>query len=276
MDGQSKEGWEKCQAPGCPKWFDPKTRPGPAVTCCTECSEEYDRAYRKNRWEGEIGEAQNALSRERHKPIITVLPLGTVVREKWSRLPNMVPCAFPDCTVVFDSKKGATFCPEHRDQREQVYQQNYQADHKAELKIYHHDRHAEKKANTPLVMMTCQNPACPFGEDGQPKQWVRRIGKNDYCCKECRMAVWTPANREKRDASRRFTPDHRAKIAAGVKAARQAATEAGISFGRKRKLTDDQQSKIIERRRAGEALVAIAKDYAVSKATISRITTIKT
>jgi DNA invertase Pin-like site-specific DNA recombinase len=85
------------------------------------------------------------------------------------------------------------------------------------------------------------------------------------------MAVWTPANREKRHATRRFTPDHRAKIAAGVKAARHAATEAGISFGRKRKLTDAQLGEIIERRKAGEELAAIAKDYAVSKATIFRI-----
>jgi hypothetical protein len=234
MDGPPKEGWEKCRAPDCPKWFDPKTRPGRAKTCSTECSEKYDKAFRKERW-GRIGDDQNALYSERRQPIITVLPLGTVVRGKWSRAPNMVPCAFPGCAVEFDSKKGATFCPEHRPQREQVYQQGYRIEHKEALQAYHKERHAKKKKNTPTVMITCGNPDCPNGENGRPKEFKNGPGAPKYCCKACRMAVWTPANREKTNAAsnehyhakhpnavhhskgRRLTPEHCAKISAAVK-----------------------------------------------------------
>jgi hypothetical protein len=243
MTEQPKKGWKKCQAPGCPEWFDPKTRPGLAVTCSAECSEKYDRAYRKERW-GRIGEKQNTLYRKRHQPIVTVLPLGTIVRQKWSRPPNIKHCAFRFesgelCGKEFDSKRGATHCPEHRGKiGRQAYLKQYGIDNYETISARGKVRHAEKKRNTPSVMMTCKNPRCPYGENGQPKQWVRRIGKNDYCCKECRMAVWTLANREKMNAvsnaryhathpnarhgtkGRKFTPEHRAKISESVKRAK--------------------------------------------------------
>jgi DNA invertase Pin-like site-specific DNA recombinase len=45
----------------------------------------------------------------------------------------------------------------------------------------------------------------------------------------------------------------------------------GVRFGRKLKLTKHQQQEAIARREAGESLVAIARSYAVSHSTISRL-----
>jgi DNA invertase Pin-like site-specific DNA recombinase len=45
----------------------------------------------------------------------------------------------------------------------------------------------------------------------------------------------------------------------------------GVRFGRKHKLTQHQQREALERRAAGEALVDIARSYAVSHSTISRL-----
>jgi DNA invertase Pin-like site-specific DNA recombinase len=46
----------------------------------------------------------------------------------------------------------------------------------------------------------------------------------------------------------------------------------GVRFGRKLKLTAHQRSEASARRAAGEALVEIARSYAVSHSTISRLT----
>jgi DNA invertase Pin-like site-specific DNA recombinase len=45
----------------------------------------------------------------------------------------------------------------------------------------------------------------------------------------------------------------------------------GVRFGRKPSLTPHQQAEALERRRRGEALVDIARSYAVSHSTISRL-----
>jgi DNA invertase Pin-like site-specific DNA recombinase len=45
----------------------------------------------------------------------------------------------------------------------------------------------------------------------------------------------------------------------------------GVRFGRKRKLTLHQQQEALARRASGEALVDIARSYAVSHSTISRL-----
>jgi DNA invertase Pin-like site-specific DNA recombinase len=45
----------------------------------------------------------------------------------------------------------------------------------------------------------------------------------------------------------------------------------GVRFGRKQKLTAHQQQEALARRAAGEALVDIARSYAVSHSTISRL-----
>jgi len=45
----------------------------------------------------------------------------------------------------------------------------------------------------------------------------------------------------------------------------------GVKFGRKSKLTLHQQQEALARRAAGEALVDIARSYAVSHSTISRL-----
>jgi DNA invertase Pin-like site-specific DNA recombinase len=52
---------------------------------------------------------------------------------------------------------------------------------------------------------------------------------------------------------------------------RQRAQQRGVKFGRKRKLTLHQQQEALERRSRGEALVDIARSYAVSHSTISRL-----
>jgi Helix-turn-helix domain of resolvase len=44
-----------------------------------------------------------------------------------------------------------------------------------------------------------------------------------------------------------------------------------VKFGRKRKLTLHQQQEALARRVNGEALVDIARSYAVSQSTISRL-----
>jgi DNA invertase Pin-like site-specific DNA recombinase len=52
---------------------------------------------------------------------------------------------------------------------------------------------------------------------------------------------------------------------------RQRAKQRGVRFGRKPKLTAHQQQEALARRAAGEALVDIARSYAVSHSTISRL-----
>jgi DNA invertase Pin-like site-specific DNA recombinase len=52
---------------------------------------------------------------------------------------------------------------------------------------------------------------------------------------------------------------------------RQRAQARGVQFGRKRKLTVHQQQEALARRANGEALVDIARSYAVSHSTISRL-----
>jgi len=52
---------------------------------------------------------------------------------------------------------------------------------------------------------------------------------------------------------------------------RQRAQARGVRFGRKPKLTAHQQQEALARRMAGEALVDIARSYAVSHSTISRL-----
>jgi DNA invertase Pin-like site-specific DNA recombinase len=52
---------------------------------------------------------------------------------------------------------------------------------------------------------------------------------------------------------------------------RKRAQARGVRFGRKLKLTAHQQQEALARRAAGEALVDIARSYAVSHSTISRL-----
>jgi DNA invertase Pin-like site-specific DNA recombinase len=60
-------------------------------------------------------------------------------------------------------------------------------------------------------------------------------------------------------------------ILARTSEGRQRAQQRGIQFGRKRKLTLHQQQEALARRANGEALVDIARSYAVSHSTISRL-----
>jgi DNA invertase Pin-like site-specific DNA recombinase len=60
-------------------------------------------------------------------------------------------------------------------------------------------------------------------------------------------------------------------ILARTSEGRQRAQARGVRFGRKRKLTAHQQQEALARRAAGEALVDIARSYAVSHSTISRL-----
>jgi DNA invertase Pin-like site-specific DNA recombinase len=52
---------------------------------------------------------------------------------------------------------------------------------------------------------------------------------------------------------------------------RQRAQQRGVRFGRKPKLTVHQQQEALARRAAGEPLIDIARSYAVSHSTISRL-----
>jgi len=60
-------------------------------------------------------------------------------------------------------------------------------------------------------------------------------------------------------------------ILARTSEGRQRAQARGVRFGRKPKLTAHQQQEALARRAAGEALVEIARSYAVSHSTISRL-----
>ena len=60
-------------------------------------------------------------------------------------------------------------------------------------------------------------------------------------------------------------------ILARTSEGRQRAQQRGVRFGRKQKLTVHQQQEALARRAAGEALVDIARSYAVSHSTISRL-----
>jgi DNA invertase Pin-like site-specific DNA recombinase len=52
---------------------------------------------------------------------------------------------------------------------------------------------------------------------------------------------------------------------------RKRAQARGVKFGRKPKLTPHQQREALERQARGETLVDIARSYAVSHSTISRL-----
>jgi DNA invertase Pin-like site-specific DNA recombinase len=60
-------------------------------------------------------------------------------------------------------------------------------------------------------------------------------------------------------------------ILARTSEGRARAQQRGVKFGRKLKLTPHQQQEALERRARGEALVDIARSYAVSHSTISRL-----
>jgi DNA invertase Pin-like site-specific DNA recombinase len=60
-------------------------------------------------------------------------------------------------------------------------------------------------------------------------------------------------------------------ILARTSEGRQRAQQRGVRFGRRPKLTVHQQQEALARRAAGEALVDIARSYAVSHSTISRL-----
>jgi DNA invertase Pin-like site-specific DNA recombinase len=60
-------------------------------------------------------------------------------------------------------------------------------------------------------------------------------------------------------------------IIARTSEGRQRAQQRGVKFGRQPKLTTHQQQEALARRAAGEALVDIARSYAVSHSTISRL-----
>jgi len=60
-------------------------------------------------------------------------------------------------------------------------------------------------------------------------------------------------------------------ILARTNEGRQRAKARGVRFGRKLKLTKHQQQEALARREAGEALTEIARTYAVSHSTISRL-----
>ena len=60
-------------------------------------------------------------------------------------------------------------------------------------------------------------------------------------------------------------------ILARTSEGRQRAQQRGVRFGRKSKLTAHQQQEALARRANGEALVDIARTYAVSHSTISRL-----
>jgi len=60
-------------------------------------------------------------------------------------------------------------------------------------------------------------------------------------------------------------------ILARTSEGRQRAQQRGVRFGRKPKLTAHQQQEALARRANGEALVDIARSYAVSHSTISRL-----
>jgi DNA invertase Pin-like site-specific DNA recombinase len=60
-------------------------------------------------------------------------------------------------------------------------------------------------------------------------------------------------------------------ILARTSEGRQRAQQRGVRFGRKPSLTPHQQQEALARRASGEALVDIARSYAVSHSTISRL-----
>src|SRR5262249_7690265 len=60
-------------------------------------------------------------------------------------------------------------------------------------------------------------------------------------------------------------------ILARTSEGRKRAQQRGVKFGRKPKLTAHQQQEALARRAAGESLIDIARSYAVSHSTISRL-----
>ena len=63
----------------------------------------------------------------------------------------------------------------------------------------------------------------------------------------------------------------RSLILARTSEGRTRAKARGVKFGRKLALTPHQRSEALARRAAGESLVEIARSYAVSHSTISRL-----
>lgn len=65
--------------------------------------------------------------------------------------------------------------------------------------------------------------------------------------------------------------DERERILKTANDGRQEAIKKGVKFGRKRKLTEHQQTICLDRLQNGESTRAIAKDMGVSQSTISRL-----
>jgi hypothetical protein len=134
-----------------------------------------------------------------------------------------------------------------------------------------------------------RRPTC--GDDCRKKlrlQSTRRAGKN---FRQNHKEELRAAEKEDRKANpewyknnwARFYARHRERLNAELRekraakraATKQAAIAAGTFVDRRRKLTDAQRSEIIERRKAGETLAAIAKSYGVSITAIRGVTTYK-
>jgi hypothetical protein len=69
----------------------------------------------------------------------------------------------------------------------------------------------------------------------------------------------------------RSATEQRELVRERAKAGRERAMANGIKFGRKPKLNNDQRTEALKRRDAGEHLASIARTFAVSVATISRL-----
>jgi hypothetical protein len=162
------------------KWFDPRRRPGNATTCSPECTKELEVEKRKERWK-RLGPKRNAELREQRKPIIKRLPLGTLVRERWTRAPNMVLCDHLKCTkgedggrAWFDGKKGAIFCS--GDCRKE-YKKGYAREYKRNWVEYIPKSPAKKPCEFRGELAVVMNlPDCDVCFDA--------LDASKYCCPE--------------------------------------------------------------------------------------------
>ena len=163
---------------GARRWFDPRHRPGKATTCSPECTEELEVEKRKKRWERK-GPAQNALLRERRKPIIKRMPLRTLVRIRWTRTPNMVLCACLKCTKGedggrkwFDSKGGAICCSKDcRREYRKEYTRNWVATNREYVPKTSGKKPCELRGELAAVM---DLPDCDV--------WFDAVDASKYCC----------------------------------------------------------------------------------------------